>query len=202
MEMRGKRAGHLLAGLVLAAEAAAVLTGSITAQAKAAYPTKYSQEISMKELLAPAFYKETDPVGLALQIQTAMRYGSLTRMDLWSLYQSGAKIPAETLHLLSGCGLIPGFWYKMAAGLPFEDSDFAGVYDAEYYAEQNPAVKKALDDGTLRKEDLLLNFIVVGMPAGLAGSAEFDPSAFQRENPKLAESLGSPANWYYYHMFS
>lgn len=187
-------------GILTALAMSAVLMMPRAVQAKAAYNSSYTQEIPMSTLIAPVLQKNSDPTGVAQMISQWFRYGTITKEDLWVLYQSGAKIPAKTLGILSSEGLIPGFWYKMAAGLPFADADFAGVYDPDYYVSHNPAVKKALDDGTLKREELLANFIAVGMPAGLRGSEDFDPAAFERDNPDLAKSLGDKSNWYLYYL--
>ena len=192
-----KNHGKTIRRTVTALILAGALTVPMTAFAAPAYESNYTETSSMAQLLMPALMKNTDPTGVALQLSTALRYGSITQGDIWNMIQEGCTIPAESLRLLYEQGQVSGYLYKTASGLPYEPSDFAGVYDEKDYVSLNPAIAKALSDGSLQEQDLFYNFLLVGMPNGLAGSKEFSPAVFSEKYPEIAEELGNNVSSYY-----
>ena len=88
----------------------------------------------MEELLLPALSNPwTDANGTYRQLKQALRFKTLYQGNILSLWQKGARIPAESLRMLSEEGLISGYLYKLIAGLPFAASDFRDVFNANYY---------------------------------------------------------------------
>lgn len=192
-----KKNGRMIRRAVTALVLAGALAAPMGVHAAPAYESSYTETSSMAQLLMPALMKNTDPTGVALQLSTALRYGSITQGDIWNMIQEGCTIPAESLRLLYEQGQVSGYLYKTVAGLPYEPSDFAGGYDEEDYVSLNPAIAKALSDGSLKEQDLFYNFLLVGMPNGLAGSKEFSPEVFAKKYPEVAGELGNNVSSYY-----
>lgn len=188
---------HGMRKILTAAALIVSLTVPMSAAAAPAYESDYTETTDMATLLAPALMKNTDPTGVALQLSTALRYGSITQGDIWNLIQAGCNIPAESLRLLYEQGQICGYIYKTVAGNGYTEEDFAEVYNAEDYAAQNPAIAEALANGTLTESELFLNFLSVGMPNGLVGSKNFSPAVFEEKYPDIAEDLNYDKASYY-----
>ncbi len=198
---KAARVRAMLAGSAVVAGLCAALAVPQQTQAKAAYDTKYTDTYSMAFLMAPSLIKNTDPVGTYLQLRAAIRYGTITQGDLWALHQNGIQIPAESLRLLNEGGLINGYLYKTMAGLPYTEADLKDVYDISYYINSNPAITKGIVDGTLRMDEVFMNFLTIGMPYGLQGNEKFNLQYFKANYPNLVKELGEDnASYYVYYM--
>ena len=95
----------------VAAAAALVCTlaqpAALSASAAPAYESRWTQTISMEELLLPALSNPwTDANGTYRQLKQALRFKTLYQGNILSLWQKGARIPAESLRMLSEEGLI------------------------------------------------------------------------------------------------
>lgn len=187
----------LLAGA--AAVSAAVLVPGREAEAAPAYSSKYTQQMDMADLLLPALFKNTDPVGVALQLETAMRYGSITQGDIWEYMNEGAKIDPEALKLVADDGYISGYLYKQAALMAPDCEDLESILDMSYYVNYNPSVLARVQSGELSLDDqsIAIDFMTVGMPQGLQGNEEFNLEIFKKNYPDLAEAFGSDNGTYY-----
>lgn len=180
---------------VVSNQATAKVTGTAASTARSGQ----TSTISMADLIAPALQKATNAAGVAQLLSTALHYNSITEGDIWQLIQQGYSISTNALKLLAQNGTISGYLYKMAAGLPLEPSDMQAVYDKAYYIAHNPAISTAIADGTLASDDqtVFQNFLAVGMPAGLSGSENFDPSYYKTNYPELAAAIGEDNATYY-----
>lgn len=180
--------------------AAAAAAGLFLSPLPVSAATSHTQQVDMVDLIAPALFKNTDPVGVALQLSTAMRYGQLTQGDIWEMMQQGYAIPAEALKVLADGGQISGFLYKQAAKLAPTCSDLSPILDMDYYVNHNPEVLARVQSGALPLTDeaVAADFMTIGMQEGLPGSEDFQLDIFQANYPALAQKIGSKADCYLY----
>ncbi len=73
--------------------------------------------------------------------------------------------------------------------------DYGLVFDYDYYLEQNPDVAAQYSN----PEEVILHFILYGMPQGRMGSRNFDVNAYRSNNPQLNKLFGDNLMAYYYH---
>ena len=188
----------------VAAAAALVCTlaqpAALSASAAPAYESRWTQTISMEELLLPALSNPwTDANGTYRQLKQALRFKTLYQGNILSLWQKGARIPAESLRMLSEEGLISGYLYKLIAGLPFAASDFRDVFNANYYYAANPDLAAA--GIPLDENQLFQHFLTQGMAQGRVAAPSFNLSYFKANYPQLEKAMGcSNVNWYLYYI--
>ena len=197
-----KPAGTLKKGLAVilghAMLAAAVLLplNTMTAEAAPAYDSKWTQPITIEQLMGEGLQKNTDAKGVYEELRQGFRFKTITQGSLYSMYLNGGKIPVEALQLLYNDGYISGFLFKYMAGLPFTPADLKDVFNAPVYYAAYPSVAASIPyDENL----LLVDFMLNGMPEGRIGSFEFNPAIYMSNYPEVAAILGN--NWmnYYIH---
>lgn len=177
--------------------AAAVLTTGIVlgtiatpaeVQAAPAYNSKYTQTISMQELMLPALKNKWNNGNLqAEQIKQAMRFDQMDQEDVMKLVSQGVTIPEDGLKKLADEGMITRYLYKFLSGEPYEPKDFEGVFDAAYYYGANPDLMAAgipYDENTLFQ-----HFLTQGMAQGRVASVEFNPQIFRANYPKMTKDV-------------
>lgn len=81
------------------------------------------------------------------------------------------------------------------ANRSYDGFDYGLVFDYDYYLDQNPDVAARYNN----PEDVLLHFILYGMPQGRVGSRNFDVNVYRSKNPELNEQFGDNLTAYYYH---
>ncbi len=192
-----------LAALGVTAFAANAAFGNICTRASvyaaAAYPSKYTQTISMEELVKPALsnvWNNSD--NMYEQLEQMLLYKTINQGTILSFSNEGITISAEALSKLATEGLISGYLYKLIAGLPYEASDFKDVFDASYYYAANPDLQ-----GTLSTDEkaLFADFLTNGMALGRNASATFNLAYFKANYPNLQASLGdNNMNYYVYYI--
>ena len=80
--------------------------------------------------------------------------------------------------------------------LVFEGVEMSAVFNAKYYADRYPALKKVFG----YNEKLLFNhFVQYGMKEGRQASAEFNVNAYKKRYPNLAKVFGNNLPQYYKH---
>ncbi|MGN1023960.1 MAG: hypothetical protein ACI4OJ_10700 [Lachnospiraceae bacterium] len=182
------RKNQWIAGITAAAAAAGLFLSPLPAKAA----TSHTQTVDMMDLIAPALTKNTDAVGVALQLSTAMRYGQLTQGDIWEMVQKGYAIPAEALKVLADGGQISGYLYKQAAKMAPTCSDLSPILDMNYYVNHNPEVLARVQSGALPLTDeaVAADFMTIGMQEGLPGSETFQLDIFKANYPELVKKIG------------
>ena len=164
----------------VAAAAALVCTlaqpAALSASAAPAYESRWTQTISMEELLLPALSNPwTDANGTYRQLKQALRFKTLYQGNILSLWQKGARIPAESLRMLSEEGL------------------------ANYYYAANPDLAAA--GIPLDENQLFQHFLTQGMAQGRVAAPSFNLSYFKANYPQLEKAMGgSNVNWYLYYI--
>ena len=92
--------------LILAAVSELIFT-PLTAQASPAYPSKYTQTVSIAELVKPALVNQwNDSDNMYEQLEQMLLYKSIDQGQLITYAQQGVKIPAAALQKLAVEGLI------------------------------------------------------------------------------------------------
>ena len=184
--------------LILAAVSELIFT-PLTAQASPAYPSKYTQTVSIAELVKPALVNQwNDSDNMYEQLEQMLLYKSIDQGQLITYAQQGVKIPAAALQKLAVEGLISGYVYKTVAGLSYEPSDFKDVFDANYYYAVNPDLQGIVAND---ENSLFNHFITVGMAQGRTASVSFNPVIFMQNYPQLAAGLGNSfSNFYTYYI--
>ncbi len=193
------RKNQWIAGMAAAAAAAGLFLAPLPARAATAHTT----QVDMVDLIAPALMKNTDPVGVALQLSTAMRYGQITQVDIWEMMGKGYAIPAQTLKILADGGQISGFLYRQATRTAPTCSDLKEVLDMAYYVNHNPSVLARVQDGSLPYTDeaIAADFMTNGMAQGLAGNEAFQPDVFKANYPEVVKNIGGDtATCYVYYL--
>ena len=84
---------------------------------------------------------------------------------------------------------------RICNGLFFEERDYSGVYDEDYYYEYNPDVAEAFGRDSDR---LLWHFVVHGMAEGRNSSMDFDLSVYKQYRD-LQAAFGDDNRAYYIH---
>ena len=193
MKRKNMKSGVLsLYGAAAAVLTAGLIVGTIAApaevQAAPAYNSKYTQTISMQELMLPALKNKWNNGDLqAEQIKQAMRFDQMDQEDVMKLVSQGVTIPADGLKKLADEGMITRYLYKFLSGEPYEPKDFEGVFDAAYYYGANPDLMAAgipYDENTLFQ-----HFLTQGMAQGRVASAEFNPQIFRANYPKMTKDV-------------
>lgn len=188
---------------VISAACAAVIAAGLTlplcADAASAYPSKYTQTVSIAELVKPALMNQwNNSDNMYEQLEQMLLYKSIDQGTILTYAQQGVQIPAAALQKLAAEGLISGYLYKTIAGLPYEASDYKDVFDANYYYAANPDLQGIVSPDA---NSLFNHFLTQGMAEGRNGSASFNLAYFKKNYPSLAQSMGgSNVNYYLYYI--
>lgn len=87
--------------------------------------------------------------------------------------------------------------YEVEMASPQETQNaYSAVFDAEYYAQNNPDVVEAVGSD---EESLLWHFLNFGMQEGRQGNATFDVVFYKNSNGDLQEAFGDDLPSYYMH---
>ena len=201
-DMYGRKCHSFYAAIVSACLCVTVCQTAmspLTVQAAPAYPSKYTQTVSIADLVKPALMnKWNDSDNMYEQLEQMLLYKSIDQGQIITYAGQGVVIPTAALQKLAAEGLISGYVYKTVAGLSYEASDFKDVFDAGYYYAANPDLQGVV---ALDEKSLFDHFVTVGMAQGRAGSASFNPAIFMKNYPKLLAGLGnSLPNLYTYYI--
>lgn len=137
----------------------------------------------------------TSPFGTAreyMNAHPALRAGFEGKADLYdSMVQSGSLAEAG----IDARGEFPMLLSrnKVLGVTELDGVDYSPVYDYAYYVGRYDDVPR----GEFDSEGALRHFVDVGMGEGRVGSAAFDVRRFKRENPDMAEELGTDFRPYY-----
>lgn len=110
---------------------------------------------------------------------------------------SGKHCPAYSTWM----GSNPTEWYKFKSCLntsayTYKGTDYARVFNASYYAENNADVKKALGTDA---STLFNHFCTYGMKEGRRAISSFNVSAYKANNADLVKAYGDDLPSYYKH---
>ncbi len=169
----------------------------LTAEAKASYDTKHTQQLSFENLMTSAFVKEMDADVVYKEIRLGIEYGALSEGDIRHLYENmDTTIQAEVLGRLYTEGLISSYLYKYLFGGNLTASDLSKVFNAVEYADLNPDVKASLG----YNESLLFqHFLLNGLTEGRVSSKAFNVQYYRANYPDLVELFGDQLGLYYQH---
>ena len=78
----------------------------------------------------------------------------------------------------------------------YEGIDYAKVFDAGYYLQNNPDVKNAYGDD---KAAALTHFVIFGMKEGRVSSSTFNVRVYKEKNKDLQVAFGDKMEQYYWH---
>lgn len=198
--LKTRLTGFLLGTAITVSTVVSPLAGGMQVQAKAAYDTKYSQTISMENLLLPALSNSfTNANGVYKQLKQAIRYQSIYQGNILNMINKGANIPADALKKLYDEGLISGFLYHFGTNQAFTVDDYKDVFDPVWYWASNPDLQAAY--GTYDPNTLLVDFLTTGMALGRSSSQNFNVSYFKSNYPWLQQYLGNDnANYYLFYI--
>lgn len=190
----------VLSAATMAAGVVAMPASTLQAQAAAkvkttaAYPTQWTTVYATTTLLKQALSNtKTNADGIYEQLMMALKYSSIDEAGIQQLVSEGIQIPTSVLTRLYTEGWISGILYKTLTGQTLTAADYSDVFDATYYVNANPAIAAAVQSGALPNdaETLLQNWLLCGLPAGLAGNATFSITNFEAQYPTIAASLGN-----------
>ena len=154
--------------------------------------TRYVGYASITTVLQAALLRSSEPDAIYEQLMMGLWMGTYTEADILDLIIDGYTIPDETLERLYLEGWISAYLYKTGTGQSYTASDFAEVFDAEYYVANNPAIAAAVASGDLPndEETLFYNWLLCGIDAGLNASEDFNFEYFEAHYPTLCARLG------------
>ena len=87
-------------------------------------------------------------------------------------------------------------WFGSTLAYVFNGVDYSGVFDANYYLNNNADVKSAFGNNSAAAFN---HFVTSGMKEGRQGNADFNVFAYRNSNPDLRWAFGTNLTPYYWH---